>query len=59
MRATAGSTGRSALSPAVRHALETVPRERFVPPQFVSRAYENRPLPIGHDRRFRSRSSSR
>ena len=49
MRATAGSTGRSALSPAVRHALETVPRERFVPPQFVSRAYENRPLPIGHD----------
>ena len=49
MRATAGSTGRTALSPAVRRALETVPRERFVPPQFVSRAYENRPLPIGHD----------
>jgi protein-L-isoaspartate(D-aspartate) O-methyltransferase len=49
MRATAGSTGRTALSPAVRRALETVPRERFVPPQFYSRAYENRPLPIGHD----------
>jgi protein-L-isoaspartate(D-aspartate) O-methyltransferase len=49
MRATAGSTGRTALSPAVRRALETVPRERFVPPQFVSHAYENRPLPIGHD----------
>jgi protein-L-isoaspartate(D-aspartate) O-methyltransferase len=47
MRATAGSTGRSALSPAVRSALETVPRERFVPPEYASRAYENHPLPIG------------
>jgi protein-L-isoaspartate(D-aspartate) O-methyltransferase len=47
MRATAGSTGRSALSPAVRRALETVPRERFVPPELASRAYLNRPLPIG------------
>ncbi|HQR23130.1 MAG TPA: protein-L-isoaspartate(D-aspartate) O-methyltransferase, partial [Burkholderiaceae bacterium] len=48
MRATAYSTGRSALSPAVRHAIETVPRERFVPPELASLAYENRPLPIGH-----------
>jgi protein-L-isoaspartate(D-aspartate) O-methyltransferase len=44
---TAASTGRNALSPAVRHALQTVPRERFVPPDLVTRAYENRPLPIG------------
>jgi protein-L-isoaspartate(D-aspartate) O-methyltransferase len=45
---TAASTGISSLSPAVRHALETVPRERFIPPTFAARAYENRPLPIGH-----------
>jgi protein-L-isoaspartate(D-aspartate) O-methyltransferase len=47
MRDTAASTGRSALSPAVRHALQTVERERFVPPELAARAYENRPLPIG------------
>jgi protein-L-isoaspartate(D-aspartate) O-methyltransferase len=47
MRATAASTGRSALSPAVRHALETVPRERFVPLGLAAQAYDNRPLPIG------------
>ena len=47
MRATATSTGRAALSPAVRHAIETVPRERFVPPGLAAQAYDNRPLPIG------------
>jgi protein-L-isoaspartate(D-aspartate) O-methyltransferase len=47
MRATAASTGRAVLSPAVRHALATVPRERFVPPGFAAQAYDNRPLPIG------------
>jgi protein-L-isoaspartate(D-aspartate) O-methyltransferase len=49
MRATAGSTGRSALGPAVRRAMASVPRERFVPPHLAARAYDNRPLPIGHD----------
>ena len=44
---TAAATGRNALSPAVRHAMQTVPRERFVPPELAARAYENRPLPIG------------
>jgi len=29
-------------------ALARVPRERFVPPDLVPYAYENRPLPIGH-----------
>ena len=48
MRATAYGTGRSALSPAVRRAMETVPRERFVPAELASSAYDNRPLPIGH-----------
>jgi protein-L-isoaspartate(D-aspartate) O-methyltransferase len=47
MRATAASTGRTALSPVVRRAMATVPRERFVPPELAARAYDNRPLPIG------------
>lgn len=47
MRETGPATGRAALSPAVRNALQTVPRERFVPPELAARAYENRPLPIG------------
>ncbi len=47
MRATAGSTGHTALSTAVRRAMETVPRERFVPSGLASQAYDNRPLPIG------------
>jgi protein-L-isoaspartate(D-aspartate) O-methyltransferase len=49
MRATAGSTGRSALDPRVAAALGKVPRERFVPAQYAVHAYENRPLPIGHE----------
>ena len=49
LRATAGTTGRSALSPRVAAAIGKVPRERFVPAQYADRAYENRPLPIGHD----------
>lgn len=47
MRATAGSTGHAALSAAVRRAMETVPRERFVPSNLAAQAYDNRPLPIG------------
>ena len=47
MQATARDTGRSALSAAVRRAMATVPRERFVPSHLADAAYENRPLPIG------------
>jgi protein-L-isoaspartate(D-aspartate) O-methyltransferase len=47
IRETAGSTGRRLLSPAVRNAMATVPRERFVPPNLAASAYDNRPLPIG------------
>lgn len=47
MRATAPDTGRSALSPAVRRAMATVARERFVPSHLAALAYDNRPLPIG------------
>jgi len=47
MRTTARDTGYSTLSSAVRRALATVVRERFVPPHLAELAYENRPLPIG------------
>ena len=47
MRSTARETGHPELSAAVRRALATVPRERFVPPHLAALAYENRPLPIG------------
>lgn len=49
LRETAVSTGRARLDPRVRAALAAVPRHRFVPPEQVRAAYENRPLPIGHD----------
>ena len=45
---TRAATGREALSPRVVQALATVPRHEFVPPELRGRAYENRPLPIGH-----------
>ena len=35
--------------PAVLAALEAVPRHRFVPEGLAARAYEDTPLPIGHD----------
>ncbi len=41
-------TGRASLSPEVRHALEVVPREAFVPAEQRRAAYDNRPLPIGY-----------
>jgi protein-L-isoaspartate(D-aspartate) O-methyltransferase len=43
-----GNGGRE-LDPRVLDALLRVPRERFVPPDLRAEAYENRPLPIGHD----------
>jgi protein-L-isoaspartate(D-aspartate) O-methyltransferase len=47
MTETAASTGRNRLSPAVRRAMLTVPREKFVPAELAHQAYLNRPLPIG------------
>jgi protein-L-isoaspartate(D-aspartate) O-methyltransferase len=49
MRATAGTTGRERRAPRVAAALGKVPRHRFVPADLAGRAYENRPLPIGHE----------
>jgi protein-L-isoaspartate(D-aspartate) O-methyltransferase len=48
-RATAGSTGRTHLNDAVVRAMGRVPRHRFVPPELVDAAYQDRPLPIGMD----------
>ncbi|HVG05999.1 MAG TPA: protein-L-isoaspartate(D-aspartate) O-methyltransferase [Burkholderiaceae bacterium] len=47
MHETSPETGYRALSAAVRNAIATVPRERFVPSHLTDAAYENRPLPIG------------
>ncbi|MBK1690902.1 protein-L-isoaspartate(D-aspartate) O-methyltransferase [Ectothiorhodospira mobilis] len=47
-QATATTTGLEAPSPAVEAALRHVPRERFVPGDLVSRAWDNTALPIGH-----------
>jgi protein-L-isoaspartate(D-aspartate) O-methyltransferase len=40
--------GERRLDPRVREALAKVPREQFVPADLSARAYDNRPLPIGH-----------
>jgi protein-L-isoaspartate(D-aspartate) O-methyltransferase len=48
VRATARHLGTDTLDPAVRRALESVPRHRFVPDAGLAEAYANRPLPIGH-----------
>jgi protein-L-isoaspartate(D-aspartate) O-methyltransferase len=40
--------GKSDIDPRVLAAMAKVPRHEFVPPDAVSAAYENGPLPIGH-----------
>ena len=40
--------GAHRLDPRVMDALARVPREQFVPADLAARAYDNRPLPIGH-----------
>ena len=41
--------GQRAIEAAVLRAMREVPRHRFVPRDQVERAYEDTPLPIGHD----------
>ncbi|NIP18783.1 MAG: protein-L-isoaspartate(D-aspartate) O-methyltransferase [Xanthomonadales bacterium] len=48
VRDTRWQTGRAVLDGRVMEVMGRVPRHEFVPPQWRSRAYENRPLPIGH-----------
>lgn len=33
----------------VLHAIELTPREMFVPPEYAARAYDDGPVPIGHN----------
>lgn len=40
---------RGITDPAVLRAMETVPRHRFVPPEYRYQAYADHPLPIGHN----------
>jgi protein-L-isoaspartate(D-aspartate) O-methyltransferase len=40
---------RDIIDPLVLDAMKAVPRHRFVPSGLRGRAYEDRPLPIGHD----------
>ncbi len=40
---------RGVADPRVLAAMRTVPRHEFVPPSWRDSAYEDRPLPIGHD----------
>jgi protein-L-isoaspartate(D-aspartate) O-methyltransferase len=47
-RDTGGETGRPAFDARVMSVLAAVPRHRFVPPDQLRAAYQNRPLPIGH-----------
>jgi len=42
-------SSRGVIDPLVLVAMKTVPRHRFVPSALRGRAYEDRPLPIGHD----------
>ncbi|MEZ5568803.1 MAG: protein-L-isoaspartate(D-aspartate) O-methyltransferase [Halioglobus sp.] len=46
LRETAAQTGVSELRPDILRALETVPRERFIPPSLRHLAQRNTPLPI-------------
>ncbi len=48
VRATSLYIDTDALNPRVMKVMGKVPRHEFVPPEHRSRAYENRPLPIGH-----------
>lgn len=48
VKATRMELGRARLNPRVLQALRAVPRHAFVPENYKDRAYENRPLPIGH-----------
>ncbi|MFV1859347.1 MAG: protein-L-isoaspartate(D-aspartate) O-methyltransferase [Anaerolineales bacterium] len=43
-----GITGYGIEDPAVIQAMRTVPRHRFVPPEYRDQAYANHPLPIGY-----------
>src|SRR5262249_8254637 len=41
--------GREITDPRVLDAMRRVPRHRFVPPELIAEAYEDKPLPIGQE----------
>ncbi|MCP5149876.1 MAG: protein-L-isoaspartate(D-aspartate) O-methyltransferase [Ectothiorhodospiraceae bacterium] len=45
---TAEETGLAAPGPGVERAMAAVPRDRFVPPELRTEAWDDAPLPIGH-----------
>jgi protein-L-isoaspartate(D-aspartate) O-methyltransferase len=49
VRQTSEYLGKTELNPQVMTALASVPRHEFVPEYLRGRAYEDRPLPIGHE----------
>ncbi|WP_416222320.1 protein-L-isoaspartate(D-aspartate) O-methyltransferase [Sphingosinicella sp. LY1275] len=49
MAATAGASESRSITPRVLAAMRLVPRHHFVPEDVRAHAYQNRPLPIGHD----------
>lgn len=49
LAATAGPRGHLGIDRPVLDAMRQVPRHLFVPEQVRAHAYENRPLPIGHE----------
>ena len=53
----ADEIGKTALDDRVLRAMAKVPRHEFVPVELQLYAYLNRPLPIGFDKKSRSRSS--
>ncbi|MCP4387359.1 MAG: protein-L-isoaspartate(D-aspartate) O-methyltransferase [Gammaproteobacteria bacterium] len=48
VRATSAYLKRAALDERVFEAMASVPRHEFVPVDLIDKAYQNRPLPIGH-----------
>lgn len=49
MAAAARAKGARQIDPAVLDAMRSVPRHRLVPAEAAPHAYENNPLPIGHE----------
>jgi protein-L-isoaspartate(D-aspartate) O-methyltransferase len=49
VRRTSEYLGKAELDPQVMTAMASVPRHEFVPEYLRGRAYEDRPLPIGHE----------
>ena len=45
---TRGMTGKNSLDPKVKAALLAIPRDKFVPKDYIDSAFYNNPLPIGH-----------